>query len=322
MKIKGAELKHGLFLAPMAGISDNAFRQTCRRLGAEFAVTEMISAKAVNFRNAKTMGLAKIESGELPAAIQLFGSEAGSMADAAKFICENFEFSAIDINMGCPAPKIIGGGDGSALMRNPPLAGAIMRAVVKAAEVYGMPVSVKIRGGWNEKEKNAPEIAKIAEESGICAIFVHGRTRERMYMPPVDLDVIKKTKDAVKIPVVGNGDIFNAADAQKMKSETNCDGVMVARGSLGNPWIFGEILCLFENRQYTPPTTSEKLETIRTHMEAMVFRKGEKTALLEARKHLAWYIKGYKASAPARKEINGSADLEEMMGIVRETMSC
>ncbi|MCL2815866.1 MAG: tRNA dihydrouridine synthase DusB [Oscillospiraceae bacterium] len=304
----------------MAGISDNAFRQICKDAGAEYTATEMISAKAVNFKNAKTLNLAKTEDHELPAAIQLFGSDGESMAGAAKYLCDNYKCAAIDINMGCPVPKIIGGGDGSALMRNPVLAGEIMRSVVKAAAEYGVPVTVKIRGGWSEREKNAPEIAKIAEDSGIEAIFIHGRTRERMYMPPVDLEIIRKTKDAAKIPVVGNGDIFKGQDAQNMKALTNCDGVMIARGALGNPWIFGEVLALFENREYAPPKKAEKMATIKTHLEKMVFYKGERTATLEARKHLAWYIKGGKGSAAARDKINHSENLKEMTDIVWEVI--
>ena len=315
MRIKDINLKHGLFLAPMAGISDNAFRQACKSSGAEHTATEMVSAKALNFRNAKTLALVKSEDCELPTSIQLFGSAAAEMENAAKYVCDNCKFSAIDINMGCPAPKIIGGGDGSALMREPALAGKIMRSVVRAAEGRGIPVTIKIRSGWDEKSKNAVEIAKIAEDSGIDAIFVHGRTRERMYLPPVDFDAIRQTKNAVNIPVVGNGGIFTAKDAQEMKARTGCDGLMIARGSLGNPWIFGEIICLFENREYIPPTAEEKMETIKRHMEKMVSYKGERTALLEARKHLSWYIKGYRDSAAARDRINRSGDFGEMLGI-------
>ena len=316
MNIKNINLKHGLFLAPLAGISDNAFRQICRELGAEYTATEMISAKAVTFNNSKTIKLATIEKGEFPAAIQLFGSDGTSMAAAAKYICDNFKLSALDINMGCPVPKIIGGGDGSALMREPELAGKIMGAVAKTAEIYNIPVTVKIRSGWNNHEKNAVYIAKIAEESGISAIFIHGRTREQMYAPPVDLDIIREVKNAVKIPVIGNGDIFTAKDAQNMKDRTNCDGVMIGRGSFGNPWIFDEIRAYFENREYIAPTGTEKIKLIKEHLEKMIFYKGERTALLEARKHLSWYIKGCENSASARDKINRSADYSEMLGIV------
>jgi len=316
MNIKNIDLKHGLFLAPLAGISDNAFRQICKELGAEYTATEMISAKAVNFRNNKTLALAKIEEFELPAAVQLFGSDTESMADAVKFICDNCKLSAIDINMGCPVPKVIGGGDGSVLMRDPFAAGNIMQAVVKAVEPYDIPVTVKIRSGWDDDEKNAPKIAKIAEDSGISAVFVHGRTRKQMYSPPVDLDIIHEVKKTVKIPVIGNGDIFTSKDAQNMKDYTNCDGVMIARGSLGNPWIFDEIAAYFDKREYIPPNGYEKIKIISKHMEKMIFYKGRETALLEARKHLSWYIKGCENSASARDKINRSSDYDEMIDIV------
>jgi len=316
MNIKNINLKHGLFLAPLAGISDNAFRQICRELGAEYTTTEMISAKAITFNNNKTIKLAKIYGCEFPAAIQLFGSDETSMSTAAKYICDNFNLSAIDINMGCPMPKIICGGDGGALMREPKLAGKIMRAVVKSAGIYNIPVTVKIRSGWNDNEKNAVKIAEIAEESGISAIFIHGRTRERMYAPPVDLDIIRDVKKFTKIPVIGNGDIFTAKDAQIMKNYTNCDGVMIGRGSFGNPWIFSEISACFEKREYISPTGPEKIKVIKKHLEKMIFYKGEKTALLEARKHLSWYIKGCNNSASARNNINRSSDYTEMMDIV------
>jgi tRNA-dihydrouridine synthase B len=279
----------------------------------------MISAKALNFGSAKTLNLVKIDGGEFPASVQIFGSDPESMAAAAKYICENFELSAVDINMGCPAPKIIGGGDGSALMKTPALAGRIMAAVVKAAGDF--PVTVKIRSGWDGHSKNAVEIAKIAEDSGISAIFVHGRTREQMYAPPVDLDMIRSVKQAVKIPVVGNGDIFTAKDAANMKEHTGCDGVMIARGSFGNPWIFGEIAAYFEGREYIPPLPVEKISVIKEHIAQMIFYKGERTALLESRKHLSWYMKGCRDSAAARDKINNLSDYKEMIGIVEDVMT-
>lgn len=320
MKFGNIELKHGLFLAPLAGVSDNAMRQICKDFGAEYVTTEMISAKAVNFRDKKTFSLARIENCELPASIQLFGSEESSMRDAAKYLCDSgdsFKMSAIDINMGCPVPKIVGGGDGSGLMREPRLAGRIMSAVVGAANV---PVTVKIRSGWNENEKNAAEIAKIAEDSGIAAVFIHGRTREQMYSPPADLDTIGEVKSAVSIPVVGNGDIYSADDAEKMIAYTGCDGVMIARGAFGNPWIFAEITARFEGKNYTPPSPEEKFDVIKRHLDAMIYYKGGKIAVMEARKHLAWYIKGCKGSAAARNRINTTVEYGEMLDIVREAM--
>ena len=324
MNIKNIKLERGLFLAPLAGVSDNAFRQVCREAGAEHTATEMISAKALNFRNAKTLELIKTDESELPVSVQIFGCETESMANAAKYLCGSldlYKFSSIDINMGCPAPKITGGGDGSALMRNSLLAGKIMDSVVKAAEGYNIAVTVKIRSGWDDRNKNAEEIAKIAEESGISAVFIHGRTRERLYIPPVDLDIIRRVKNAVKIPVIGNGDIFGAFDAEKMLEYTKCDGIMIARGAFGNPWIFGEIAAKLENREYIPPTPHEKISVIKKHIDKMIFYKGERTALLEARKHLSWYIKGERDSAAARDKINRSSDYSEMIGITERVIA-
>lgn len=315
MKFGNTELKHGIFLAPLAGVSDNAMRQICKEFGAEYLTTEMISAKAINFNDKKTIKLAKMEDCELPASIQIFGSDELSMRDAAKYLCDNFKMSAIDINMGCPVPKIVGGGDGSRLMREPKLAERIMLAVVKAANV---PITVKIRSGWNNSEKNAVEIAKIAENSGISAVFVHGRTREQMYSPPVDLDIIRDVKSAVKIPIIGNGDIYSAQDAEKMIDYTRCDGIMVARGAFGNPWIFSEITARLENKEYIPPSDSQKFEIIKKHIDIMITHKGSKIALMEARKHLSWYIKGYKGSASARNKINSANSYDEMLEIVRD----
>ena len=308
-------------MAPLAGVSDNAFRQICKECGAEYVVTEMISAKAVNFKNKKTLSLAYLEDCEFPASIQLFGSDPESMSEAAKYMCENAKMSALDINMGCPVPKIIGGGDGSALMREPVLAGKIMSAVVKSAQNFDIPVTVKIRSGWNDEEKNAVEIARVAEDSGISAIFVHGRTRAQMYSPPIDLDIIRDVKNAVQIPVIGNGDIFSSADAKKMIDYTDCDGVMIGRGAFGSPWIFTEILCYFVGREYIPPSNTEKINLIKKHINKMIFYKGEKTAVLEARKHLAWYIKGCKDSAAARNKINASADYNQMLDIVENVIN-
>jgi nifR3 family TIM-barrel protein len=318
MMIKNIKLKHGLILAPIAGVTDNAFRQICKNHGAEYVVSEMVSAKAVNYGNKKTIPLIKLEESELPGAVQLFGSEPESMSSAARFILDNFKISAIDINMGCPMPKIVNGGDGCALMREPALAGRIMASIVKAAG--DLPATVKIRSGWDKHSKNAVEIAKIAENSGIAAITVHGRTREQMYMPPVDLDSIRDVKKAVRIPVIGNGDIYSFADAKNMFEHTGCDAIMIARGSFGNPWIFSEITAGLEGRPYTAPNGDAKLKVIREHLDKLIFYKGERTALLEARKHLAWYIKGCKNSAEARNKINESNDYSEMLDIVGKVM--
>ena len=319
LHIKNIGLKHGLMLAPVAGVADNAFRQICKMCGAEYVNSEMVSAKAVNFSSKKSLLLAELEDSELPGSVQLFGSEPGSMGDAVRFIVDNFKISAIDINMGCPMPKIVSGGSGSALMREPVLAGQIMAAAAAAAGEF--PVTVKIRSGWDAETKNAVEIAKIAEDSGICAIAVHGRTRAQLYMPPVDLDVIRDVKKAVKIPVIGNGDIYGYTDAKNMLKYTGCDGVMVARGAFGNPWIFAEIKAGLEGRGYTAPDGSAKLKLIGEHLNKIIHYKGERTALLEARKHMAWYIKGYKNSAEARNRINNSYSCGEIFDIVSDVVT-
>ena len=320
MKFGNIELKHGLFLAPLAGVSDNAMRQICREFGAEYVTTEMISAKAIKYRDKKTIKRSKLEDCEFPASIQIFGSDEPSMSEAAKYLCDNCKMSAIDINMGCPVPKVVGSGDGSSLMREPKLSGKIMSAVVKSSESSNIPVTVKIRSGWNDDEKNAVEIAKIAEDSGISAIFVHGRTREQMYTPPVDLDIIREVKSAVKIPVIGNGDIYSAQDAEKMLTYTGCDGVMIARGAFGSPWIFAEITARLEDRECTPLSDAQKFEVIKKHIDVMICYKGDNIAIREARKHLSWYIKGYKGSAVVRNKINTSDSYEEVMGIIGDLL--
>ncbi|GHV11845.1 tRNA-dihydrouridine synthase [Clostridia bacterium] len=296
-----------LILAPLAGVSDGSFREICRSCGAAYTHTEMISAKAVCFGNKKTLNLAAIRESETPCALQIFGSEPDTMEIAAKRLLDAaiVKPAAIDINMGCPVPKVVGGGDGSSLMRNPPLAGAIISAVVKAA--YPIPVTVKIRAGWDKNERNAPNIARIAEQSGASAVTVHGRTRAGMYHDPVDFEIIAETKRAVNIPVIGNGGIFERDDIANMITATGCDGVMIARGAFGNPWIFAQ------------ETPADKMPLIRRHMELMRDLKGD-IAAFEARKHLAWYLKGAAGSASARDRINRSENLNEMLAITEETL--
>lgn len=308
MRIGKITIPEGIFLAPMAGVTDSAFRQICVEKGAEYVTTEMISAKAIKFGDRKTEQLVKFDACEYPIAVQLFGSEEESIGYAARFVCEKYKPSAIDINMGCPVPKIAGNGDGSVLMRDEKKAAAVMKAAVNGADV---PVTVKIRSGWSQEERNAIAIAKIAEDCGIAAVFVHGRTRMQMYAPPVDLDIIAEVKAAVKIPVVGNGDIYCAADAEKMKSYTGCDGVMIARGALGNPWIFEEM------KGFPPPAEKEKYNVIMRHMELMKEKKSEKVSVFESRKHLAWYIKGIEGAAAVRDKINRTETFEGMADIIR-----
>jgi len=329
IKIGNYELKHGLFLAPLAGVSDRAFRDICRRHGAEYTVSEMVSAKALCYEQAtkrldkiRTAPLASVFKYEMPMAIQLFGCDPEFMARAASLI-ESMEYmgcesdtkpAAIDINMGCPVHKVVGNGEGSALMKDPKLAGKIVRAVVDAVS---LPVTVKIRAGWDENSINAPEMAKILEASGASLITVHGRTRAQMYAPSSDNRVIAAVKKSVSIPVIGNGDIYSADDALRMLEETDCDGVMVARGALGNPWIFEEISARLDGKSYTPPSTKERLGEALTQIEQMIEEKGEYIAIAESRKHLSWYTKGMSGAPKARAEINSAKTLEEMKAILK-----
>lgn len=326
IQIGGFHLKHGLFLAPLAGVSDRAFREVCRAEGAEYTVSEMVSAKALCYEQKsrkalRTAPLASVFAYEMPMAVQLFGSEPEFLAEAAKMIEErsyngcpsDTAPAAIDINMGCPVHKVVANGEGSALMKNPQLAAEIVHAVTRAVKI---PVTVKIRTGWDKESKNATEMAKRLEDAGAALIAVHGRTREDMYAPGVDLDSIRAVKDSVSVPVVGNGDIYSAADALNMIKETNCDGIMIARGALGNPFLFAEIRAALEGKDYKAPGFEERFATALSQVERMIEEKGERIAIAEARKHLSWYIKGAKGAAGARVEINRAETLEDMKKIL------
>lgn len=318
MKIGNIELKYGVMLAPMAGVTDYSFRRICKDHGAEYMVSEMISAKGMHYESKKTGILTEITDYERPMAIQIFGSEPAIMAEAAYnlSVSENSP-EAIDINMGCPMRKIVGNGEGSALMLEPEKAEACIRAVVNAVKI---PVTVKIRSGWNADNMNAVEMARIAEAEGVAAVCVHGRTRAQMYMPPVNLDIIKAVKAAVDIPVIGNGDIMRAEDALKMFEYTGCDGVMIARGAMGNPWIFEEIITLMNGEVFTEPDMAARINTAVRHAELLVKNKGSIMGVNESRKHLAWYIKGIQGAAAARNNINKAASLDEMKEIICELM--
>lgn len=323
LKIGNIELKHGLFLAPLAGVSDRAFRSVCRRFGAECTVSEMISAKGLHYNDTKTAVLAAFSEDEAPFFIQIFGSDPEIMAESAQKLatnnykaCENTCLpSGIDINMGCPVPKIAGNGDGSALMKNPKLAGEIVKAVKEAVEI---PVTVKIRSGWDDDNINAVEVAKIVEANGAKAICVHGRTKAQMYRDPVNIDIIKAVKEAVDIPVIANGGINTAEDAKRMLEYTGCDGLMIARGAMGNPFLFEEITAYLEGRNYTKPTMEERMSVAMEHIRLMIGYKGEYTGVMEARKHLAWYIQGQKGAAAAREKVNHASNLDELQSIVDE----
>ena len=320
-------LRHGVMLAPMAGVADTSFRVMCREKGAEYTVSEMISAKALCFEQkarpsapTKTAELANIVAEESPMAIQLFGREPAFMAEAARMI-ESGEYrgasqilppAAIDINMGCPVPKVVGNGEGSALMREPALAAEIVREIKKAVN---LPVTVKIRAGYTNDNRNAPEMAKMLEDAGADLICVHGRTRQQFYQPSSDNGIIAAVKRAVRVPVIGNGDLNCAEDVKRMIEETACDGVMLARGTLGNPWLFSEVIAALEGREYTAPSAAERLETALLHAADMIARKGERVGLPEARKHLVWYCKGLRGAAAARGELMQAQSLEGVRSI-------
>ena len=327
LKIGNIELKHGIMLAPMAGATDRAFRTVCKSFGAEYLVSEMVCAKALCYEQkikksitaspSKTAPLAAIREGELPMAVQIFGSEPSFMAEAARMIAENsyrgttslFTPTAIDINMGCPVPKVVSNGEGSALLKNPDLAAEIVEAVVKAVDI---PVTVKIRIGWDKNSINAVEMAKRLEAAGAALICVHGRTREQQYAPYADWTQIAAVKKAVNIPVIGNGDIFTPDDALKMINETECDGIMIGRGALGNPWIFENTVNLFEGRPIREISQNEVIDTALSHLRLMIEDKGERAGVAESRKHLGWYMKGLRGAAELRNRINTAATLEEL----------
>ncbi len=318
MKIGTISLPHGLVLAPMAGVTDRPFRRICRRFGAELTVTEMISAKALHFHDKKTDKLAALDASEIPAAIQIFGSEPEIMAEAVTILSTSDRPPAIiDINMGCPMKKIVQNGEGSRLMQNPRLAGAIIRAV---KDVSKIPVTVKFRTGWDSEHICAPEFAKVCEASGADAITIHGRTREQMYAPPVDRQTIAAVKSAVSIPVIGNGDIYTAAEALSMIRETGVDGIAVARGSMGNPWLFQEIICALEGRIFEKPSVQEKISVAIEQLDAMIEEKGLHVGICEGRRQIAYYISGLPGSAAARDAINRSLSRDEIVSIL-ETLS-
>ncbi len=323
LKIGDISLKHGLFLAPLAGVSDRAFRKICRDFGAECTVSEMISAKGLHYNDTKTAVLAAFSEDEAPFFIQIFGSDPEIMAESAQKLatnnykaCQNTCLpTGIDINMGCPVPKVAGNGDGSALMKNPILAGEIVKAVSDAVNI---PVTVKIRAGWDDNSRNAVEVAQIVEKNGAKAICVHGRTRAQMYRDPVDIDIIKQVKSSVSIPVIANGSIYNAESALKMIEYTKCDGLMIARGAMGNPFLFEEIIAAIEGKEYTKPTIEKRLEVAMEHIKLMISHKGEYTGVMEARKHLAWYIQGEKGAAKTRDAVNKACSFDELCDIVSE----
>ena len=333
LKIGNIDFRHGLILAPMAGVTDRTFRNICKKYGAEYTVSEMVCAKSLCYEQkarkkefSATVELATIHSGDGPMAIQIFGSEPDFMAEAALMLsegsyknCVSTETPAvIDINMGCPVRKITSNGEGSALMKDPILAGKIVRAVVDAVKI---PVTVKIRAGWDQNSKNAVEFSKTLEANGASAISVHARTKEDLYRPGIDIDIISQVKKAVSIPVIGNGDIYSAKDAINMFNVTECDGIMIGRGAMGNPWIFSEIVAALEGEEYSDPTAEEKIALALEQLEAIIIAKGERIGIAEGKKHIGWYISGMNGAASARNRIMTASSYDEIKNILDQILA-
>ncbi|MCC0628320.1 MULTISPECIES: tRNA dihydrouridine synthase DusB [unclassified Clostridioides] len=310
MKIGNLELKDKVFLSPMAGVTDLPFRLICKEQGCGLLYTEMINGKALCYDDENTKKMLKIEEEEHPVAVQIFGSEPDFMGRAAE-IMNDYSNEILDINMGCPAPKVVKNGDGSALMKNPKLAEKVLKAVVKNSK---KPVTLKIRKGWDDNSVNAVEIAKIAEACGISALAIHGRTREQFYTGKADWDIIAEIKKNLNIPVIGNGDVFTIEDSINMLDKTGCDAIMIGRGAQGNPWIFKRINHYMNTGEILPePTLNEKISTAIKHLKLAVEEHGEYVAVREMRKHIAWYLKGLRNSARLRDEINKIEDYQEVV---------
>lgn len=319
LNIGGVPLKSHAVLAPMAGVSDRAYRELCVRFGAAYCVSEMVSSKALSFNSKKSEELMGISDLERPCGIQIFGDDPKCMADAAKHALEN-KPDIIDINMGCPAPKISSNGSGSALMKNPRLCGEIVKAVTAVTDI---PVTVKIRKGWDDDSVNAVEVAKICESAGAAAITVHGRTRQQYYKPPVDYDIIRAVRESVSVPVIANGDVDSAERAKEVMDITGCDLVMIGRATLGNPWIFSQINAYLENPNVKihTPDLEERLGVMIEHICKMVEYKGEHMAMLQARKLVVGYFKGMKGAAALRNEAGKIKTLDDLYELRQKALS-
>ena len=315
MKFRDFEVENEVFLAPMAGVTDLPFRLICKELGCGLLYTEMINAKALCYDDKNTKKMLNILDEEHPVAVQIFGSEPEFMGKAAQ-ILNDYPNEILDINMGCPAPKVVKNGDGSALMRNPKLAGQVLDQVVKNSK---KPVTLKIRKGWDDNSVNALEIAKIAEDCGICAITIHGRTREQYYSGQADWDIIGEVKSQISIPVIGNGDVTSVEDAIRIKDHTGCDAIMMGRGAQGNPWIFKRIDHYMKTGQLLdPPSKDEKIDIAIKHMDLAIKEHGEYVAVREMRKHIGWYLKGMKHSARFRDQINHMVTAKEVIDTLNQ----
>lgn len=318
LKIGNVELDNNLILAPMAGVTDLPFRMLCKEQGCGLLYTEMVSAKAILYKNRNTRELLKVREEERPIAVQLFGSDPDIVSDMAAQI-EDGPYDIIDINMGCPVPKVVNNGEGSALMKDPKLVEAILSSMVKKLK---KPVTVKFRKGFDDDHVNAVEIAKIAESCGVSAVAVHGRTREQYYSGKADWNIIRQVKEAVKIPVIGNGDIWKPEDAKRMLEETGCDGLMLARGAQGNPWLFSRINHYLDTGELLPePDRAEISRMILRHARLQIELKGEVLGMKEMRKHIAWYTAGLPHSAGIRRECNQVETLPELEALLQEKLA-
>lgn len=310
MKIGNIELENNIFLAPMAGVTDLAYRVICKQMGAGLVFSEMVSSKGIFFKDENTKELTKVDEREKPIALQIFGSDPKIMASIVKsYLNTREDIAIIDINMGCPAPKIVKNGDGSALLKNPDLVRNILREVVN---VSNKPVTLKIRMGWDKDSINGLDIAKIAEEEGISALTIHGRTRDMFYSGEADWNFIKQAKEAIGIPVIGNGDIFEPEDGVRMFEYTGCDAIAIGRGARGNPWIFRRILNMINGKEDIPPTKEEIVSMAIEHLNLICSIKGERIGVREMRKHIAWYIKGIRNSNEVKNKINTIDTKEDM----------
>ena len=335
LNIGKLSFEHGLVAAPMAGISDRTFRRLCMVHGAEFSVSEMVCAKALVYEQKikktsaeyfKTGVLASVMKEDLPMSVQIFGSEPEFIEEATRLICTNSYKSCrsdalpsvIDINMGCPVHKIVSNGEGSALMKDPELAGRVAEAAIRGAG--GIPVTAKIRAGWDKNSINAVKVARVLESAGVAAITVHGRTRSMLYSGESDNGIIAEVKASVKIPVIGNGDITDGASALQMIKETNCDGIMIGRGAIGNPWIFEEVRAAIKGENFTPPTKEEVIDTALLQVRGMIEEKGEKIGLAESKKHLCRYTKGFRGSSDVRGRLNLALTYEEIEALLNSLL--
>ncbi len=314
MKIGNVNIDGYVALAPMAGVADKAFRELCMEFGACYCVSEMVSSKGISYNSAKSAQLMELSEKEHPCAVQIFGNEPETMAEAAKFALQ-YKPEIIDINMGCPAPKISGNGAGAALMKDPVLCGEIVKEVVKAVSI---PVTVKIRKGFDDENINAVEVATICEENGASAVTIHGRTRAQYYSGKADLSIIKEVKNALSIPVIGNGDITTADDAKRMFEYTNCDLLMVGRGALGNPWVFKNINAYFKGDKLTVPTFEEKMQVMKKHIEKLAKNKGEYIGMKEARAHIPHYFKGFSGAAKLRNDACRVSTLSDLYALIEK----